>query len=303
MRSTSNGRRGQRLADGLRGRVGGFKIGSRLFTATDPPSSRNWGRGDRVFLDLKFHDIPEYRRRRRGGGDERGAWMVNVHASGGLEMMTIAKRAAREAAQALNRPAPLIIAVTVLTSLSDEALGEIGFTRTMERQVEAMAALAVKAGLDGVVASPRELRLLRRSFPDLMVVTPGIRSSSAPADDQARTMNARGCDRRGRKLPRGRPADHRRRRSARRRRRDRAVGAVILTIYSRPGCHLCEEMKSLVQQVALEHGNVAVEEVDISNKPNLLSLYELEIPVLTLDGRKIAKYRISREQLIRSLAS
>jgi orotidine-5'-phosphate decarboxylase len=117
--------------------------------------------------------------------------MLTVHASGGVEMLKAARRAAVETAAAAGRPAPIIVAVTVLTSLDDKALMEIGITRSMERQVEELADLAVRAGLDGVVASPHELTALRARFPALTIVTPGIRASSAPADDQSRTLSAR----------------------------------------------------------------------------------------------------------------
>ena len=99
--------------------------------------------------------------------------------------------AAVETAAARNRPAPLVVAVTVLTSLSDSSLLEIGVNRSMERQVEEMAALAEKAGLDGVVASPHELKILRGRFPKMTIVTPGIRASAVAADDQSRTLSAR----------------------------------------------------------------------------------------------------------------
>jgi orotidine-5'-phosphate decarboxylase len=117
--------------------------------------------------------------------------MLTVHASGGVEMMRAAKRAAAEAAAAANRPAPLVVAVTALTSLDDGTLREIGVERPVERHVEELAALASRAGLDGVVASPVELPLLRARHPSLTIVTPGIRSSTAPADDQRRTLSAR----------------------------------------------------------------------------------------------------------------
>jgi orotidine-5'-phosphate decarboxylase len=117
--------------------------------------------------------------------------MLTVHASGGSEMLKAARKAATTAASATNRPPPLLVAVTALTSLDDQALLDIGVNRSMERQVEELAALALNAGLDGVVASPRELRALRARFPTLTIVTPGIRASSAPSDDQARTLSAR----------------------------------------------------------------------------------------------------------------
>ena len=106
-------------------------------------------------------------------------------------MLKAARRAAIEAASAANRPAPIVVAVTALTSLDDNALREIGVDRSMDRQVEALATLASNAGLDGVVASPREISVLRAKFPSLMIVTPGIRASSAPADDQSRTLSAK----------------------------------------------------------------------------------------------------------------
>jgi orotidine-5'-phosphate decarboxylase len=117
--------------------------------------------------------------------------MMTVHASGGSEMLKAAKRAATETAARLHQPTPIIVAVTTLTSLDDVALLEIGVNRSMERQVEELAALSSRSGLDGVVASPQELKVLRARFPTLLIVTPGIRASSAPADDQSRTLSAK----------------------------------------------------------------------------------------------------------------
>ena len=180
------------LALRLKERVGGIKIGSTLFTAEGPALVRRLiDQGHRVFLDLKFHDIPHQVAGAVAAATKLGAWMLTVHASGGGDMLKAAKRAATETASAMNKPAPIIVAVTALTSLDDNALLEIGVDRPMERQVEALAALALRAGLDGVVASPREIKVLRAKFPSLTIVTPGIRASSAPADDQSRTLSAR----------------------------------------------------------------------------------------------------------------
>lgn len=180
------------LALRLKERVGGIKIGSTLFTAEGPALVRRLiDQGHRVFLDLKFHDIPHQVAGAVAAATRLGAWMLTVHASGGGDMLKAAKRAATETASAMNRRAPILVAVTALTSLDDNALLEIGVDRSMERQVEALAALAVRAGLDGVVASPREIEVLRAKFPSLTIVTPGIRASSAPADDQSRTLSAR----------------------------------------------------------------------------------------------------------------
>ena len=180
------------LALRLKGSIGGIKIGSTLFTAEGPDLVRRLvEQGHRVFLDLKFHDIPHQVAGAVASATKLGVWMMTVHASGGADMLKGAKRAASEAASRLNRPAPLVVAVTALTSLDDHALGEIGVDRPMERHVEELAALAARSGADGVVASPRELPVLRARFPTLTIVTPGIRSTSAPADDQSRTLSAR----------------------------------------------------------------------------------------------------------------
>ena len=180
------------IATRLRGRVGGVKIGSTLFTIEGPDLVRRLvEQGHRVFLDLKFHDIPHQVTGAVAAATKLGVWMMTVHASGGFEMLRAAQRAAEETAARRNVPVPLILAVTALTSLDDRALVDIGVTRSMERHVEQLAGLAQKAGISGVVASPQELALLRRAFPDLTIVTPGIRGASSSRDDQSRTLSAR----------------------------------------------------------------------------------------------------------------
>jgi orotidine-5'-phosphate decarboxylase len=180
------------LGDALRGSVGGFKIGSRLFTAEGPAIVRTLTeRGDRVFLDLKFHDIPNTVATAVAAATELGVWMVNVHASGGTSMMRAARDAARETAARRNTEPPLVIAVTVLTSMNQAALRETGIVIDLQDQVLRLAELAKEAGLDGVVASPRETHAIRaRCGTEFTIVTPGIRGGTAAAakDDQERTM-------------------------------------------------------------------------------------------------------------------
>lgn len=190
-----SGQRALAIADQLRGVAGGYKIGKRLFTLEGPAIVRALTeRGDRVFLDLKFHDIPNTVAAAVAAATSLGVWMVNVHASGGRAMMEAARDAARDTAERDGRPAPLVIGVTVLTSMSSQALAETGVASPLLDQVRRLAVLARDSGLDGVVASPQETRDIREACgQDFAIVTPGIRGGAATvpgSDDQERTMTA-----------------------------------------------------------------------------------------------------------------
>src|SRR5687767_5509206 len=185
------GARALELAAALKGLAGGYKIGTRLFTLEGPALVRELvSRGERVFLDLKFHDIPNTVAQAVESAVHTGAWMINVHASGGIPMMEGAVKAGRSTAQRLGQAPPLLIAVTVLTSMNDEVLRDIGVQRPMLDQVVALARMTQDAGMDGVVASPQETAAIRHACGgSFLIVTPGIRGASAQAkaDDQTRT--------------------------------------------------------------------------------------------------------------------
>jgi orotidine-5'-phosphate decarboxylase len=173
------------LAKRLAGHVAAVKIGKQLFTAEGPAAIRAMhDLGLRVFLDLKYHDIPNTVAGAVAAAQSLGVWLVNVHASGGGEMM----RAAAKAAAGPDRP--LVIAVTVLTSFSEDAYRAItGTSRTIEAQVLHLAQETKAAGLDGVVASPHEILAIRQACgPGFLIVTPGVRPADAALNDQQRVM-------------------------------------------------------------------------------------------------------------------
>ena len=164
------------------------KVGKELFVAAGPDVVHKLQeRGFDVFLDLKFHDIPNTVAGACRAAARLGVWMLNVHASGGEAMM----RAAREAVAGVARP-PLLIGVTILTSLAEADLERVGFTGPVQENVERLARLARACGLDGVVCSAQEAQAIRRATgPDFTLVTPGIRLDAGSHDDQARVVTPR----------------------------------------------------------------------------------------------------------------
>ena len=171
------------FADRIRGSGCGVKVGKELFTREGPAIVDALQRRDlKVFLDLKFHDIPNTVAGACRAAADLGVWMVNVHASGGREMM----EAAREAL-AGSGSRPLLIAVTVLTSLDRARLADIGLDVEPATQVERLARLTAAAGLDGVVCSPQEIELVKRvAGAAFLAVTPGVRPAGSAQDDQQR---------------------------------------------------------------------------------------------------------------------
>jgi orotidine-5'-phosphate decarboxylase len=172
---------------------GGFKIGGELFTSAGPDIVKKIrALGGMVFLDLKFHDIPNTVAKAVVVAVQLDVQMLTVHASGGTEMLKAAEDAAQETAWKLGRTPPLVLGVTVLTSLDTGALREIGFDVNVEYQVRRLASVATKAGLRGLVCSPLEISALRKILPtSSQLVTPGIRTGAEKADDQKRTLTPR----------------------------------------------------------------------------------------------------------------
>jgi orotidine-5'-phosphate decarboxylase len=179
--------------DLLSGHVGMFKVGKELFTAVGPKIVQSIKeRSQKVFLDLKFHDIPNTVARAAEAAVNLNVDMFNVHASGGSQMIKEAVSAASSCSDKLGRTKPIVLAVTVLTSLNNDDLKEIGFQKSTGELVLHLARLAKDAGASGVVASPQDIAMLRANLGnDFVIVTPGIRSANeAEKDDQKRTLSA-----------------------------------------------------------------------------------------------------------------
>ena len=162
-----------------------LKVGKELFTREGPSIVEQLIKKDfDVFLDLKYHDIPTTVAKACIAAAELGVWMVNVHASGGKKMMS----AAAEALAVYGQQKPLLIAVTVLTSMNDQDLAELGINTSVADQVLKLASLANESNLDGLVCSAKEASVLRQQFPNFSLVTPGIRPKDSATNDQQRIM-------------------------------------------------------------------------------------------------------------------
>ncbi|MFZ1702327.1 MAG: orotidine-5'-phosphate decarboxylase [Pyrinomonadaceae bacterium] len=182
-------RKASAIVEELRGRVGAFKVGLQLFTVAGPEFVRELtASGAKVFLDLKFHDIPNTVAKASVKAARLHVWMFNMHTSGGSEMMRMSVKEVDAVCEAEGVERPLMIGVTVLTSSDQETMSEIGVVKEVDRQVADLAVLAAESGLDGVVASPLEVATIRDAVKrkNFLTVTPGIRPLTATADDQKR---------------------------------------------------------------------------------------------------------------------
>ena len=182
-----------KLAEAVAPAIGAFKVGSELFTAAGPDIVKQVrATGANVFLDLKFHDIPNTVAKAVASATRLDIQMLTIHTCGGGVMMRAAEESAQKTAAQAGFNAPLVLGVTVLTSSDANTLAEIGCEPSPGHQVERLAQLAVKTGLRGLVCSPLEITVLRQSLPaDIQLVTPGIRTGAEKADDQKRTLTPR----------------------------------------------------------------------------------------------------------------
>jgi len=189
----------ERLARDIAPAVGAFKIGKELFVSAGPEIVKILrATGVSVFLDLKFHDIPNTVAKAVAAVTRLDVQMLTIHASGGSEMMRAAEKSAQDTARTCGRAGPLVLGVTVLTSATNATLAEIGCASGTEDQVLRLARLAVDSGLRGLVCSPLEIAALRKILPpQVQLVTPGIRTGAEPPDDQKRTLSPRDAIRAG----------------------------------------------------------------------------------------------------------
>lgn len=189
----------ERIVDLLKDRISIFKIGLQLFTREGPKAVEMvHKKGGKVFLDLKFHDIPNTAAKASREATRLGVFMFSIHTLGGEEMLKRCRDSVIETSLKEDITRPIIIGVTILTSLDQKGLNNLGIKKNLKEEIRYLSERALRAGLDGVVASPEEVRLIRESCGrDFIIVTPGIRPEGSSHDDQKRIMTPKGAIREG----------------------------------------------------------------------------------------------------------
>jgi orotidine-5'-phosphate decarboxylase len=184
-------REAQQWVNLLKDNVGIFKVGKQLFTHAGPKViDMIRQKGQKAFLDLKFHDIPNTVAKAGEEATKLNVTMFDLHALGGFEMMKKTVETSRAAAKSLGISKPVILAVTILTSMDEETIKEVGIQGPILEEVGRLSQLSMKAGIDGVVASPQEIGIIRQKCgEDFLIITPGIRLPSGKKDDQKRTLS------------------------------------------------------------------------------------------------------------------
>lgn len=189
----------ERIVDLLKERISVFKIGLQLFTREGPRAVEMVNRkGGKVFLDLKYHDIPNTVAKAAKEAARLGVFMFSIHTLGGNEMMKMCRESVVETSLKEGITKPMIIGVTILTSIDQKTLNDLGIKENLKDEARHLSDKALRAGLDGVVASPEEVKLIRESCgKDFIIVTPGIRPEGTSKDDQKRTMTPKDAIREG----------------------------------------------------------------------------------------------------------
>ena len=195
---TTNVAKAKQLASEVAGSVGAIKLGLEFFTANGAGAIREVAQNIPLFLDLKFHDIPNTVAGAIRATAGINCFLMTVHAAGGKAMLQAAKLAAEELVEGTGKPRPMVVAVTILTSMDQQDLDSVGYQNSVKEQVKKMAGLAQESGLDGVVCSPHEIEVLRAQCgADFKLIVPGIRPAGSESGDQKRVLTPKDALKKG----------------------------------------------------------------------------------------------------------